>query len=206
MAKVSSPIIGLMFLQRNHTVLDMRRGILNFHYFSMQLKTADHKYSSVLEPIRNPEDVTIPPNDHTVIPIQSQIYGKNAVTGILQPSDILHEEGDVTFFAAIVTLNKGTMRKHDNNFTDQPYKFEKGLHIATFSLMTLGQMKYARPIDPVSTWHLLNENEEDAIYYISSLLQPIEKMINMNSIGSQRPKTQGMKPPIHSYNNESSEN
>ena len=41
MEKLSSPIIGLMFLQRDHTVLDMRLGILNFRYFSMQLKTAD---------------------------------------------------------------------------------------------------------------------------------------------------------------------
>ena len=49
MEKLSSPIIGLMFLQRNHTVLDMRQGILNFPYFSMQLKTADHKYSNVME-------------------------------------------------------------------------------------------------------------------------------------------------------------
>ena len=35
MEKLSSPIIGLMFLQRNHTVLDMRQGILNFPFFSM---------------------------------------------------------------------------------------------------------------------------------------------------------------------------
>ena len=34
--------------------------------------------------------------------------------------------------------------------------------------MTPEQMKHFRPIDPVSTWHLLNENEEDAVYYISS--------------------------------------
>ena len=106
MEKLSSPIIGLMFLQKNHTVLDMRRGILTFPYFSMQLKKADHKYSNVIEPILNPEDITHPPNDHTVITIQSQsqIYAENAVTGSLQPSDLLHEEGDVTFCAAIVPL------------------------------------------------------------------------------------------------------
>ena len=126
MEKLSSPIIGLMFLQRNHTVLDMRQGILNFPYFSMQLKTADHKYSNVMEPILNPEDITIPPNDLAVISIQSQIYAENAVTGILQPSDLLHEEGDVTFCAAIVTLHEGTMNIHVNNFTDQPYKLKKG--------------------------------------------------------------------------------
>ena len=37
--------------------------------------------------------------------------------------------------------------------------------------MTPEQMTFVRPIDPVSTWHLLHENEEDAIYFISSLLK-----------------------------------
>ena len=171
MEKLSSPIIGLMFLQRNHTVLDMRQGILNFPFFSMQLKTADHKYSNVMEPILNPEDLTIPPNGRTIIPIQSQIYAENAVTGILQPSDLLNEENDITFCAAIVTLDEGTTKIHVNNFTDQPFKLKKGMHIANFSVMTPEQMKHVRPIDPVSTWHLLNENEGDAVYYISSLLK-----------------------------------
>ena len=58
MEYLTGPIIGLMFLQRNHTVLDMRQGILNFPFFSMQLKTADHMYSNVLEPILNPTEIT----------------------------------------------------------------------------------------------------------------------------------------------------
>ena len=86
----------------------------------MQLKTADHKYSNVLEPILNPDDVTIPPNDRTLVEIKSQIYNENTVTGVLQPSDLLHEESDVTFCAAIVTLTNGTVDLHINNFTDQP--------------------------------------------------------------------------------------
>ena len=116
-----------------------------------------------MEPILNPEDVTIPPNDRTIISIQSRIYAENAVTGILQPSEPLNEENEITFCAAIITLNEGTTRIHVNNFTDQPYKLKKGMHIANFSVMT--------PVDPVSTWHLLNENEEDAVNYISSLLK-----------------------------------
>ena len=169
--KLTGPIIGLMFLQRNHTVLDMRQGILNFPYFSMQLKTADHKYSNVLEPILNPDDITIPPNDRTLVEIKSQIYNENTVTGVLQPSDLLHEEGDITFCAAIVTLTNGNVNVYINNFTDQPYKLKKGLHIANFSVLTQEQMKHVKPIDPVCTCHLLNENEEDAIYYVSSLLK-----------------------------------
>ena len=154
MGKLSSPIIGLMLLQRKHTVLDMRQSIINFPFFSMQLKTADHKYSNVMELILNPEDVTIPPNDHKVVIIQSQIYAENTRTGILQPSDLLHEDEDVTFCAAIVTFYEEPMKIH--RFTDQPYKLEKALHIANFSVMTPEQMNHVKPLDPVSTWHLLN--------------------------------------------------
>ena len=129
-------IIGLMFLQRNHTVLDMRQGILNFPFFSMQLRTADHKYSNVLEPILNPTEITIPPNDRVLIRTNSLLYPENAVTDILQPSDLLHEEGDITFCHASVTLNDGNISIPLNNITDHPYKLKKGLHIASFSVMT----------------------------------------------------------------------
>ena len=67
MENLTEPIIGLMFLQRNHTVLDMRQGVLNFPFFSMQLKTADHRYSNVLEPILKPTEITIPPIDKVLI-------------------------------------------------------------------------------------------------------------------------------------------
>ena len=40
------------------------------------------------------------------------------------------------------------MKIHVKNFTDQPYKFKKGLHIANFLVMTPEQMKHVRPIDP----------------------------------------------------------
>ena len=125
MEHLTGPIIGLMFLQRNHTVLDMRQGILNFPFFSMQLKTADHEYSNVLEPILNPTEVTIPPNDRILIRTNSLLYPENAVTGILQPSDLLHEEGDITFCPVLVILNDGNISIPVKNFTDHPYKLKK---------------------------------------------------------------------------------
>ena len=159
MEHLTGPIIGLMFLQRNHTVLDMRQGILNFPFFSMQLKTADHKYSNVLEPILNPIEITIPPNDKVLIRTNSLLYPENAVTGILQASDLLYEEGDITFCPALVTLNDGNILIPVNNFTDHPYKVKKGLHIANFSVMTPEQMKYVKPVDPASTWHLMQNDQ-----------------------------------------------
>ena len=55
MQKRTGAITGLIILQKNLTVLDTRQGILNFPYFSLQLGTADHKYSNVMEPILNPQ-------------------------------------------------------------------------------------------------------------------------------------------------------
>jgi dUTPase len=147
MEKLTGPIIGLLFLQRNHTVLDMRQGILNFPFFSMQLKTADHRYSNVLEPILSPNEITIPPNDRITIKTSSNIYPENSVTGILQPSDLLHEEGDITFCPALVTVTNGDISISINNFSDQPFKLKKGLHIACFSVLTPDQLKYVKPVD-----------------------------------------------------------
>ena len=105
----------------------------------------------MLEPILNPTEITIPPKDRVLIRTNSLRYPENAVTGILQPSDLLHEEWDITFRPALVTLNYGSISIPVNNFTDHPYKLKKGLHIANFSVMTPEEMKYVKPVDPAST-------------------------------------------------------
>ena len=136
MEKLTSPLIGLSFLQRNNTILDMRQGVLNFPFFSMQLKTADHKYSNVLEPLTTREDTTIPQNDRQIIYLFSQMYEDSNVTGIIQPSNALTEDGDIAFCAALVTLTQGQITIHVNNFTEQPFTLKRGSHIANFSVLT----------------------------------------------------------------------
>ena len=67
MTNLTSPLIGLLFLQRNSTILDMRRGILNFPFFSMQLKNEDRTHPNVIEPIINPVDTILQPGKRTTI-------------------------------------------------------------------------------------------------------------------------------------------
>ena len=205
MEHLTGPIIGLMFLQRNHTVLDMRQGILNFPFFSMQPKTADHKNSNILEPILNPSEITIPPNDIVLIRTNSLLYLENAVTGILQLSDLLHEEGDITFCPALVTLDDGNIMIPVNNFTDHPYKLKKGLHIAKFSVMTPEQMKYVKPVDPASTWHLLKmTSRQPTMSAVSSRQTEILKILKIT--GSQLQKILETPRNTLQYKNESYEN
>ena len=95
-----------------------------------------------------------------LIRTNSLLYPENAVTGILRPSDLLHEEGDITFCSVLITLTDGNIQIPVNNFTDHPYKLKKGLHIANFLVMTPEQMKYVKLVDPVSIWHLLENDQE----------------------------------------------
>ena len=190
---LTGSIIGLMFLQRNHTVLDMRQEILNFPYFSMQLETADHKYSNVMEPILDACDITIPPNDRVTTQTQSQIYSKHNVTGILQPNDTLHYEGDVTFCPGVITMTEHCTKAHLTNFTDQPFCIEKRLHRANFLGTTTEQLKNIQPVDPVTTWHLLQENEDNAIQYVGSLLKTHRTVKTWNNFGSLHQRIQVMK-------------
>ena len=120
----------------------------------MQLKTEDHKYTNVMEPICTREDITIPPNDTLLVTLFSQLYVDTAVTGILQPSNTIAEDGDIVFCAALVTLTTGQVEIYLNNFTDHPYTLKRGSHVANFSVMTPddGQMKYARTDEICQTY------------------------------------------------------
>ena len=191
MENLTGPNIGLMFLQRNHTVLDMRQRILNFPFLSMQLRTTDHKYSNVLELILNPTEITIPSNDRVLIRTNSLLYPENAVTRILQPSDLLHEEGDIIFCPTLVTLNDGSILIPVNNFTDHPLKLKKGLHIANFSVIAPEQMKYVKTIDPSSTWHLLQQDQEQAANYVSSLIKANKDPQNQENYWFPSPENPG---------------
>ena len=111
------------------------------------------------------------PNDRHMVSMYSQLYDDTNVTGILQPSNDLAEDGDITFCAALVTLTQGRVTIHVNNFTDQSYTVKRGSLIANFSVFTLEQMKYVKPIDPVTTWNFLQGNPENAAYYASSLIK-----------------------------------
>ena len=89
MTNLTNTLIGLFFLQRNSTILDMRHGILNFPFFSMQLKNEERTYPKIIEPILNLVETILQPGKRTTIWVKSQVYTNNKATGIIQPSPLL---------------------------------------------------------------------------------------------------------------------
>ena len=171
MTKLTSPLIGLLFLQRNSTILDMRQGILKFPFFSMQLKNEDRTYPNVIEPIINPVDTILQQGQRTTIWVKSQIYTKNEATGKIQSSPLLENDEDLLLCPAISLTQNNKHMVQISNFLDHLYTLKKGTHIATFSILTPEQTKHTRPVNPTSMRHLLNNNHDDVIHYINSLLK-----------------------------------
>ena len=134
MTNPTSPLIGLSFLQRNNTILDMRQGILNFPFFSMQLKNEDRTYPNVIEPILNPVESTLQPGKRTTIWVKSQIYTDNEATGIIQPSPLLENDEDLLICPALSSTQNNKRMVQISNFLDHLYTLKKGTHIANFSI------------------------------------------------------------------------
>ena len=171
MTNLTSPLIGLLFLQRNSTILDMRQGILNFPFFSIQSKNEDRTYPNVIEPILNPVDNILQPGKRTTIWVKSQIYTKNEATGIIQPSPLPENDANLLICLAISSTQNNKHMVQISNFLDHPYTLEKGTHMVKFSILTPEQTKHIRPVNPTSVWHLLHKNHDDAIHNINSLLK-----------------------------------
>ena len=203
MTNLTSPLIGLLLLQRNSTILDMRQAILNFPLFSMQLNNEDRTNPNVIGPILNPVDTILQPAKRTTIWVKSQIYTVNETTGIIQPSPRLENDEDLLICPAISSTQNNEHMVQISNFLDQPYTLKKGTHKANFSILTPEQTKHIRPVNPTSVRHLLNNNHNDVILYIRRLLKTL-KTDDVNETywlpTAQKPAMKGnMRPFRHAF-------
>ena len=171
MTILTSHLIGHLFLQRNSIILDMRQGILNFPFFSMQLKNEDRTYPNVIEPPLNPVETTVQPGKRTTIWVKSQIYTDNEATGIIQPSPLLENDEDLLICPALSSTQNIKHMVQISNFLDHSYTLKKGTHIANFSILTPEQTKHIGPVNPISVRQRLNNSHDDAIHYKNSLLR-----------------------------------
>ena len=157
----------------------------------MQLKTADHKYSNVLEPILNPTEINIPPNDRILIRTNSLLNPENAITGILQSSDLLHEKGDITFCPALVTLNDDSILIPVNNFKDHPYKLKKRSPHCQFFCHDAGTKETRQTDRPGINLAFPKQDQEQAAHYVSSLIKANKTPQNQENYWFPNPENPG---------------
>ena len=209
MTNLTSPLIGLLFilfLQRNSTILDVRQGILNFPFFSMQLENEDQTYPNVIEPILSPAETTLQPGKRTTSWVKSQIYTDNETTGIIQPSPLLENDEDLLFCPALPSTQSNKYMVQTSIFLDRPYTLKKGTLIANFSKLPLEQIKHIRPVNPTSVRHLLNNNHDDAIHYKHSLFKTSKTDEFIEAYWFPTPQNPAMRENIRPFRHVSSMN
>ena len=166
----------------------------------MQFKNEDRTYPNVIEPLLNPMKSVLQPAKRTTIWVKSQIYTENEATGILQPSPLPENDEDLLICPALSSTQNNKHMVQISNFLDHPYTLKKETHMANLSILTPKQTKHIRPVTPTSVRHLLNKNHDDAILYITSLLQT-SKTNEINETywfpTPQNPGNESEHSPIH---------
>ena len=78
------------------------------------------------------------------------------------------------------TSEDGNIQKPVKNFTDHHSNSRRDLILSSFSVTTPEQKKYVKPLDPASTWHLLQKDQKQAAYYVSNLITHRNSQVSGN--------------------------
>ena len=147
LTNLTSSLIGLLFLQGNIIILDMRQGIPNFP-LPLQMKHEGRIFTNVNEPIQNPVETIKQQNKWTTPCEKSQIYTDNETTGTIQPSPLLENDENLPICPAILRTQNSKHKFQISNFLDHPYTLKNGMHIANFLILTPQQTKHNKPVNP----------------------------------------------------------
>ena len=103
----------------------MRQGILNFPFFSMQLKNEDRTYPNVIEPILKTVEIILQPGKQTTLLAHSKIYTDNDATGLIQHSPFLENDKDLLICPVLSSTQNNKNMCQTSNSPDQPYTLKK---------------------------------------------------------------------------------
>ena len=171
MKNLTNPIIGLAFLQRNNTVLDMRQAVLNFPFFSMRLETTDKPTPNTQEPLILKQDLILKANEITTIKVTTLKLNEHKVTGIIQPTEMYDGQGTVLVCPALTTLEENSVIISLNNTSSLPVTVAKNTHLATFSVLTPREHKELQPVNPAVLKYIADKSPKDTYQYVNELLK-----------------------------------
>ena len=140
LSNLAKPLIGLLFLPRNGTVLDMWQGILNFPSFSMHLKDDNNSYPNIDEPLFNPHEIGLQPGKQTINRIKSQLYKEHEVLELYNRHNTLKLMKN-SLSVRIKFLVKTTITWSKLVMFNIILTHKRATHITNSSIITPEQMK-----------------------------------------------------------------
>ena len=171
MKNLTNPLIGLSFLQRNNTVLDVRQAVLNFPLFSMHLETTDQPTPDTQKPLILKSDLVLNPNEITTVKIMIDGATEHDTTGTVYPVEMYDDHDTLLICPALTTMTNRCVPLTISNMSSLQYKVPKNTHLATFAVMTPREHKSLRPVNPVALKYISNKGPNHSYEYVNELLK-----------------------------------
>ena len=179
MTNLKNLLIGLLFPQRNSTELERRQVVLNFPIFPLQMKNGDRTYPNVIEPLLNPVKTILQLGKRTRNWVNSHFCTNDGATRLIQPPPLLKNIEIILICPALSSTQNNKQMFPISKLLEHPYTLRKGTHNDNSLILTPDQTQHIRPINPTSVRHLLNNNHDRGIIFLSSVLKT-SKTVEVN--------------------------
>ena len=168
MKSLTGPTIGLHFMRHNSVVIDTTHGLIHFPHLTMQVKSASNGTGAKSQAVFLYDSITVPP----IITKKSQHLLNTYRNGIQQVPWLqwkkIPEAARLIISHSISTKIDRKIAVRVNNTKESPHTINKNRQIADFSVVTLEQSKFNKPVD-TAFLSMIPEGDPDLTTYLTEL-------------------------------------
>ena len=162
MKKLTGPIIGLHFMKHNSVVIYTTHGLIHFPHLTMQVKSASSRGSAKPQPVFIHDSITRPQMTTKTITAFVDHSSEWNTTGTVTPVEKFIEAASLIISHSMSTITDRKIAVRVTNTTESPYTINKNTQIAEFSVLTLEQSKFIKPVD-MAILSMIPEGDPDLV-------------------------------------------
>ena len=201
MKNLTGPINGLHFIRHNSVVIDTTDGLIHFPHLTMQVKSALSQTSVKPQAVLIHDNKTIPQMTTKTITAFVDHNSEWNTTATVTPVEKFTETASLIISHSMSTIIDRKIAVRVTNTTESPYTINKNTQIAEFSVVTLEQSKFIKPVDMASL-SMIPEGDPDLKTYLTELLRTNKPDQQTNAFWFPTPENPGKQRSTHQFKHE----
>ena len=170
MEKLTGSITGLHFMKHNSVVIDTMHGLIHFPHSKMRVKSALSQTSAIPQVVLIRDKITIPQMTTKTITAFVDHLSELNTSVTLTPVEKFTEAASLIISHSMSTIFDSKIAVRVTNTTESPYTVNKNTQISEFSVVTLEQSKFIKPV-ATAILSMIPEGDPDLINYLTELLK-----------------------------------
>ena len=166
MKNLTGRIIGLHFMKHNSVVIDTTHGLIYFPHLTLQVKSASSQASIKPQAVLIHDSITIPQMTMKAITAFVDHISEWNTTGTVTPVAKITEAVSLIISHSMATIFDRKIAVRVTNTTESPHTINKNTQIAEFSVVTLEQPKFIKPVD-TAILSMIPEDDPDMVTYLT---------------------------------------